>query len=85
VAASNNAGASPATGGPSALSDAEAIGLQVVALLVVGAVLIGLADTPLYPLAIGMLVIALFYVLVQGGGSQALATLSGLMNKLGGG
>lgn len=66
------------------LGDTERLALQAVAILVVGAILLGLADTPAYPLAIGVEIVALFAVLVSAGGSQALTSISGIITRIGG-
>lgn len=66
------------------LGDTERLALQAVAILVVGAILLGLADTPAYPLAIGVEIVALFAVLVSVGGSQALTSISGIITRIGG-
>lgn len=66
------------------LGDTERLALQAVAILVVGAILLGIADTPAYPLAIGVEVVALFAVLVSAGGSQAINSVTGIITKIGG-
>jgi hypothetical protein len=45
------------------LSNAEALALTGLAVLVAGAILMAIADTPLYPIAFGIELIVLFYLL----------------------
>lgn len=49
------------------LSDTETLILQLVALVVILAILTALAATPLYPVALGVVIIALLYVMMHGG------------------
>lgn len=46
------------------INQLESILLQAGAVLLVGAILVGIADTPLYPIAFGIEIVALIYVLV---------------------
>lgn len=58
------------------LADSEAIALQLVAIGLIAAFLLMLADTPAYPLAIGVEIIALLYILLEGGGTAVVQNLT---------
>lgn len=57
------------------LSNTEHMVVQLAALGIVAAALLAVADTAAYPIALGVVIVALLYVLISGGGS---ATISGL-------
>lgn len=66
------------------MSDLERLGLKGVAFLVVAGVLVGLSETPLYPLALGILIVALFAVLLTPSGSSAISQLNKTIQSFGG-
>ena len=65
--------------------DIEYIALSIGAVLLIGALLVGIASTPLYPVALGIEIVALFYVLVLPSGPKLLGpTMDTLMKFIGG-
>ena len=65
--------------------DIEHIALSIGAVLLVGAILVGIAETPAYPLALGVEVVALIYVLVLPNGPKLLGPAMDTLLKFVGG
>lgn len=61
------------------LHSTEVMVLETAAILVIGAILLGIADTPLYPVAIGIELVALAYVLIL---NKGMLQPTGLLNFL---
>lgn len=49
------------------LGDAATIALKIAALVIILALLMAVADTPAYPVALGIVIVALLYVMMHGG------------------
>lgn len=65
--------------------DIEYIALSVGAVLLIGAILVAIADTPAYPLAFGIEIVALIYVLVLPSGPKLLGPAMDTLLKFVGG
>jgi hypothetical protein len=63
------------------LSSTETLMVEAAAVVIIAGILLGLADTPAYPIALGILFVALFAVLLESGASKLNPT--GFFNWLG--
>lgn len=68
------------------LTNVEHMTVQLAALGIVAAALLAVADTAAYPIALGVVIVALIYVLIAGGGSATISGLTGFVKShIGGG